>query len=158
MVLPKPAMKTKVAATKVMKAMKVMKAKRVSKVARGRFAKALVFKGAREKTVGGVKADGLMKNRRGKIVSKRQSAAGKRRYRQIADWTEAVMEARHALHSKGFVAINGKTLHGKALYVKARSIREERRRGSASSASSPARVLQAASPARAAAQTPQASA
>mmetsp|Transcript_39042 Transcript_39042/g.87934 ORF Transcript_39042/g.87934 Transcript_39042/m.87934 type:complete len:159 (-) Transcript_39042:167-643(-) len=158
MVLPKPAMKTRGTATKAMKAMKVMKAKRVSKVARGRFAKALVFRGAREKTVGGVKAEGLMKNKRGKIVSKRQSAAGKRRYRQISDWTEAVMEARHALHSKGFVAINGKTLHGKALYVKARSIREERRRGSASSASSPARVLQAASPARAAAQTPQASA
>merc|ERR1740129_816205 len=137
---------------KATKAMKVMKAKRVSKIARGRFAKALVFRGAREKTAGGVRADGLMRNKRGKIVSKRQSAAGKRRYKQVEEWTEAVMEARQALHSKGFVAINGKTLHGKALYVKAKAIREARARGSARSASSPARAVLAASPSRATAQ------
>mmetsp|Transcript_39103 Transcript_39103/g.120659 ORF Transcript_39103/g.120659 Transcript_39103/m.120659 type:complete len:131 (-) Transcript_39103:120-512(-) len=112
--------------------MKAMKAKRVSKVARGRFARALVLRGTKEKTVGGLKQDALMRNKRGKIVSKRASAAGKRRYRQIEDWTEAVMEARQALHAKGFVAINGKTLHGKALYVKAKAIREQHRtRGAA---------------------------
>merc|ERR1719183_856839 len=95
------------------------------KVARGRMAKALVFNGKREKTAGGLRQDALMKNKRGKIVSKRASANAKLRYRQskIEDWIEAVMEAREALHTKGFVAINGQTLHGKALYVKAKAIR-----------------------------------
>eukprot|EP00971_Amphidinium_carterae_P259133 5142527-Amphidinium_carterae.1 len=55
----------------------VMKAKRVSKIASGRLAKAMVLKGAREKTSGGLKKDALMKNKRGKIVSKRAAAAGK---------------------------------------------------------------------------------
>merc|ERR1719323_1500377 len=160
MVLPTLGLKTKgtaMKATRATKAMKAMKAKRVTKVAHGRFAKALVFRGSREKTVGGLKSDDLMKNKRGKIVSKRQSANGKRRFKQVEGWLEAVMEARHALHSKGFVAINGKTLQGKALYVKARSIREERRRVSAGStsavpasyAASPSRVAAASTPAKA---------
>merc|ERR1719251_579404 len=110
MVLPKLGMRVSGSATTAGKSAKAMKAKRVSKVARGRFAKALVFRGSREKTVGGLKSDDLMKNKRGKIVSKRQSANGKRRFKQVVGWLEAVMEARHALHSKGFVAINGKTL------------------------------------------------
>mmetsp|Transcript_128963 Transcript_128963/g.401195 ORF Transcript_128963/g.401195 Transcript_128963/m.401195 type:complete len:142 (+) Transcript_128963:97-522(+) len=132
MALPK--LSTKAAAPA--KAMKAMKAKRVSKVARGRFAKALVFRGRKEKTVGGVTKDGLMRNRRGRIVSKRASAIGKRRYANIEDWTEAVMEARKSLHTQGFVAINGKTLHGKALYLKAKSLRQERRRGGSGSSCS----------------------
>merc|ERR1712146_263468 len=69
----------------------------------------------------GLKADDLMKNKRGKVVSKRANALGKRRYHQVEDWVESVMEAREALHVKGFLAINGKSLQGKALYVKARS-------------------------------------
>merc|ERR1719284_1235794 len=103
--------------------MKVMKAKRVSKVARGRFAKALVFRGSKEKTAGGLAKEGLMRNKRGKIVSKRASARGKRSYTHIEDWTEAVMEAREALNVHGFVPVNGKSLKGKALYVKAMAIR-----------------------------------
>merc|ERR1719235_832827 len=100
-----------------------MKPKRVSKVARGRFAKALVLRGSKEKTVGGIRRDGLMKNKRGKVVSKRASANGKRRYAQIESWVEGVKEARAALRLTGFVAINGKSLQGKALYVKAKSLR-----------------------------------
>merc|ERR1711972_1060731 len=110
--------------------------------------KALVFRGSRERTTGGVKADGLMKNKRGKIVSKRQNAHGKRIYKHVEDWIEALMEARQALHSKGFVAVNGKTLQGKALYVKAKAIREARRSGGAGSASCSARVFQVASPSK----------
>mmetsp|Transcript_84724 Transcript_84724/g.189269 ORF Transcript_84724/g.189269 Transcript_84724/m.189269 type:complete len:143 (-) Transcript_84724:82-510(-) len=132
MALPKP-MKAKAAT-----GMKAMKAKRVSKVAHGRLARALVFRGARERTVGGVTKDGLMRNKRGKIVSKRASANGKRRFKNVEDWCEAVVEARKALHSKGFVAINGKTLHGKALYLKAKAIREERRGGAAASSATSA--------------------
>merc|ERR1719387_3162513 len=102
-----PAMKPTMKAGKRGKA---MKAKRVTKTAKGRFAKALVFRGSKEKTVGGLKADDLMKNKRGKVVSKRANALGKRRYRQVEDWVESVMEAREALHVKGFLAINGKSL------------------------------------------------
>merc|ERR1719463_331523 len=100
--------------------MRTMKAKRVSKIARGRMAKALVFRGTKERTVGGLKKDALMKNSRGKLVSKRASAAGKRRFQNIRDWVEAFSAARAELRVNGFVAINGKSLQGKALYVKTR--------------------------------------
>merc|ERR1712032_750254 len=80
-----------------------MKTKRVSKAARGRLAKALVLRGNKERTSGGLRKDGLMRNKRGKIVSKRASAMGRRRYKQIEDWTEAVMEARDLLHVSGFL-------------------------------------------------------
>jgi len=106
---------------------KSMKAKRVSVIATGRFSKALVFRGSKQKTAGGLKADDLMRNKRGKVVSKRLNAMGKRRYTNVEDWVESVMEARQALHVKGFLAINGKSLQGKALYVKARSIRANKR-------------------------------
>uniref|UniRef100_A0A7S2IAI3 Uncharacterized protein n=1 Tax=Alexandrium andersonii TaxID=327968 RepID=A0A7S2IAI3_9DINO len=136
MVLPK-AMKAK-AKTAAKGAMKSMKAKRTSKVARGRLARYMVFKGRKEKTVGGVKAEGLMRNKRGKIVSKRASANGRRAYKNVADWIEALMEARTALHTKGFVAINGRTLQGKALYLKAKALREQRKMGQRASSSSSA--------------------
>merc|ERR1719248_21967 len=77
---------------------KVKKGKRVSKVARGRFAKALVLRGSKEKTAGGLRQDALMKNKQGKVVSKRASARGKQVFKQIEDWVQAHMEARAALH------------------------------------------------------------
>merc|ERR1712146_669447 len=104
-----------------MKAMKAMKKKNVSKIARGRFAKVLVFRGTKAKTVGGLTSEKLIKNKRGKVVSKRQSAAGKRAYGNIKPWTEAFMAARKALHVQGFHAVNGKSLQGKALHFKAKS-------------------------------------
>merc|ERR1719510_2146530 len=91
-------------------------------IARGRFAKALVFKGSKVKTTSGLTKDMLMKNSRGKIVSKRKSASGKHDYKRVEGWTEAHMEARRALNVRGFVAINGRTLQGKAIYVKAKAI------------------------------------
>merc|ERR1719171_2494849 len=106
--------------------MKAMKSKRVSKVAKGRYAKALVLRGSKEKTVGGLRRDALFKNKRGKVGSKRASANGKRRYSQIEGWVEGVMAARSALRVTGFVAINGKSLIGKALYVKAKALRTSR--------------------------------
>merc|ERR1712224_1046306 len=59
---------------------KVMKKKKVtkSKIARGRFAKVAVFKGKKEKTIGGLTSESLMRNKRGKIVSKKRNAMGKR--------------------------------------------------------------------------------
>merc|ERR1719401_1448650 len=103
-----------------------MKAKRVSKIARGRFAKALVLRGTKEKTTGGLTKDALTRNKRGKIVSKRASAAGKRHFKNIEAWVESVAAVRKELQMQGFVAVNGKSVQGKALYVKAKALRAAR--------------------------------
>lgn len=110
------------------------KAKRVTKVAKGRLAKALVLRGSKEKTVGGLTRDALMRNKRGKVVSKRASAAGKRCFNNIQAWVDSVVEARRALHLSGFVAINGKSLQGKALYVKTKALCLARRGADSSGA------------------------
>merc|ERR1719484_113313 len=102
--------------------MKAMKAKRVSKIAKGRFAKSLVLKGSKAKTGGGLTKAQLFKNKRGKIVSKKASAAGKKNFANIKGWFTAVQQAKKALGVSGFVAINGKTAQGKALYAKAKAI------------------------------------
>merc|ERR1712129_613999 len=146
---------------KTAKAMKAMKVKKQSlKVAKGPRARSMVFKGSREKTVGGLRKGDLMLNRKGKIVGKRSSAKGRLFFRHIEAWTDSVMEARRALHMRGFVPCNGKTLQGKALYVKARSLWMARQKGvaalaaSLSSVTSPVKgvptsaIANAASPAR----------
>merc|ERR1712139_751153 len=102
---------------KAMKAMKkAMKAMKVSKIAKGKRAKSVVFSGGKEKTASGLKKSDLVKNRRGKIVSKKSVAAGKKAYKNIQKWTEAVAKARKALGLKGFVAIK----KGTPLYTKAK--------------------------------------
>merc|ERR1712193_481222 len=76
----KAAMKAMKAAMKVMKkkaAMKAMKKKSVSKIAKGSRAKSMVLRGSKEKTVGGLTAKDLCKNKYGKIVSKKASARSK---------------------------------------------------------------------------------
>merc|ERR1711964_230655 len=93
------------------KAMKAMKKKRVSQIARGRMAKAMVLRGSKAKTVGGLKASDLTRNKSGKIVSKKQSAQGKKN-----TWIVAVKKARAALKIKGFCAIK----KGTPFYKKAR--------------------------------------
>merc|ERR1711904_464262 len=94
-----------------MKAMKAMKKKSVSKIAKGRMAKVLVFRGSKEKTIGGLKASSLTKNKHGRVVSKKQSAAGKKN-----GWMIAVQKARKELKIKGFVAVK----KGNELYKKAK--------------------------------------
>merc|ERR1719359_2029123 len=84
-----------------MKAMKVMKKKSVSKIARGKMAYAMVLRGTKGKTVGGLTAKDLFKNKRGNIVSKKRSA---------------VTKARKALKITGFSAIK----KGTPLYAKAK--------------------------------------
>merc|ERR1712167_112947 len=90
---------------KAMKAMKAMKKKTVSKIARGKRAKVSVFKGGKEKTTSGLKKSDLVKNSQGKIVSKKASAAGKKAYKNIKGWIEALQKARKELGVKGFVAV-----------------------------------------------------
>merc|ERR1711939_1150742 len=99
-----------------MKAMKAMKKKTISKIAKGKRGKASVFLGNKEKTVGGLKKSDLTKNKVGKIVSKKSSAAGKKAYKFIKDWTAACQKARKELGIKGFVAIK----KGSAFYKKAK--------------------------------------
>merc|ERR1719169_199428 len=96
-------------AMKAAKAMKAMKKKAVSKIAQGRLAKVMVLRGSKAKTVGGLTAKDLIKNKNGKIVSKKQSAAGK-----ANKWMIAVKKARAALKVKGFFAIK----KGTPLYQK----------------------------------------
>merc|ERR1712110_571771 len=66
-----------------------------------------VFRGTRQKvkTTWETKGD-LMKNKNGKVVSKKANKAGMRAYKRngLSKWTKAFMQARKNLGLKGFVA------------------------------------------------------
>merc|ERR1712157_504162 len=96
---------------------KAMKAKRISVIAKGKAAKAAVFAGRKEKTVGGLTKASLTKSKTGKVVAKKAYASS-----SIKKWAEACKAARKALGLKGFVPMGGKTAAGKALYAKAKSL------------------------------------
>merc|ERR1712050_216831 len=81
------------------------KAMKVSKIAKGKLAKAAVFRGGKGKTASGLSKPDLIKSKRGKIVSKKSSAAGKKAYANIKGWTAAVQKAKKELGLKGFVAV-----------------------------------------------------
>merc|ERR1719433_1963574 len=104
------AMKAAMKAMKVMKSMKAMKSK-----VRGK--KWQVLKGTRVKTVGGLQKADLMKNKAGKVVSRKASQRSKNN-----PWMKACNAARKALGITGFAVIGGKTAQGKALYAKAKSL------------------------------------
>merc|ERR1719160_2039037 len=101
-----------------MKAMRAMKKKAVSKIAKGKLAKSIVFRGSKAKTSSGLVKTDLIKNKRGKIVTKKQAANGKKAYANIKGWTVAVQKARKALGVKGFVAVK----KGTPLYKKAKEL------------------------------------
>merc|ERR1712139_484008 len=90
------------------KAMKAMKKKAVSKIAKGKFRKVLAYRGTKEKTIGGLTKSDLVKNKHGKIVSKKASLRAKNN----SAWTTAVVKARKALGLKGFVAIKKGSAQG----------------------------------------------
>merc|ERR1711994_649124 len=73
-----------------------------------RGTRAQVFRGTKEKvkTTGHTKKD-LMKNKRGKIVSKASHRAGVKTYKRngLANWNKALLNARDTLGHKGFVAV-----------------------------------------------------
>merc|ERR1719491_1327762 len=121
----------KVVAMKAMKAAKkaiAMKPKamkpKAMKVAVGKLAKALVLRGSRERTSGGLKKANIIKNKNGKAVSKAQSARGKANFKGSAleKWIKACQGARKAMATKGFTVIGGNTAQGKALYAKAKAL------------------------------------
>merc|ERR1712203_1205841 len=72
------AMKAMKAKKTTMKAMKAMKAKRVSVIAKGKHARATVFRGFKAKTASGMTKDSLAKNKRGKSGAKKASARAKK--------------------------------------------------------------------------------
>merc|ERR1712124_197019 len=96
-----------------MKAMKAMKKKSVSKIAKGSHAKAMVLRGSKEKTTGDLTAKDLMRNKYGKVVSKKASARSKK---ALGPWIQAVAKARKALKIEGFATIK----KGTPLYAKAK--------------------------------------
>ncbi|CAE7411715.1 unnamed protein product [Symbiodinium sp. CCMP2456] len=116
------AMKSAAMKAKAMKGMKVMKKKAISKIARGKLAKVVVFQGRKEKTATGLQKTHLMKNKRGKVVTKKKHASGKLFQKLGQKWISAVMTARKELGMKGFCAVGGKSAQGKALYAKAKAL------------------------------------
>ena len=86
---------------------------------------------AKQCTAGGVTKDKLKKNKHGKVVSKAGSAAAKSAAAKanfarspMKKWNDATKAARKALGCVGppFVPVGGKTVAGKALYAKAKSL------------------------------------
>ena len=75
-----------------------------------------VWNGSRHHTNSGHAKSHLMKNKNGKVVTKKAHAAGRRAYKNIRGWTQAVSKARKALGITGFCAVK----KGTALYKKAR--------------------------------------
>jgi len=97
---------------------------KVSVIAKGKRARASVFRGTKAKTQSGLKASDLTKNKTGKIVSKKASAAAKKNFKSsgASKWAAATKAARKALNIKGFVPVGGKSAAGQALLKKARSL------------------------------------
>merc|ERR1711865_512141 len=106
--MKKAAMKRamKAAAPKAMKAMK-------KKVISAGLAKRHAFAGKTTKTRSGLAKSDLVKNKRGKVVSKKSSLRGKKNA-----WVVACQKARSALKIKGFAVYK----KGTPLYVKAKEL------------------------------------
>merc|ERR1719390_249034 len=103
-------------APKAMKATRTMKAmKKKSIVAVGWGAKARVFSGTKVKTSGGLQKTDLIKNKRGKVVSRAASLHGKKIFVKsgLKKWCDAIKAARKSLGYTGFVAIGGKSAKGR---------------------------------------------
>jgi len=90
------------------KSLKVMNAMKKAKSSIG--SKSQVLKGLKLKTKGGLRASDLIKNKSGKVVSKKRHAAGRKAYeKNLATWVSACTRARKELHLTGFVAIKRDT-------------------------------------------------
>ena len=88
-------------------------------VACGKKKKGSVFNDKRQKTRSGLQKSDLERNAAGRIVSKRQSAAGKQGYAKntkLQEWVQACSKARKFLGLKGFIAVK----KGSPLYQKAK--------------------------------------
>merc|ERR1711865_1261954 len=100
-----------------MKAMKAMKAMKKAMKTSRKMAKAVAFRGGNTHGGTSLKKGDLFKNKRGKIVSRKASAASKKRFASgLGKWVAACTKARKELGLKGFVAIK----KGSAFYKKAK--------------------------------------
>merc|ERR1711904_64516 len=90
-----------------------MKAKKAMKKLKAQTQKRYAFAGKMGKTASGLTKSDLVKNKHGRIVSKKMSLRGSK-----SKWIDAVMKARKALGTKGFAAVK----KGTPLYTKAKSI------------------------------------
>merc|ERR1711924_432425 len=97
---------------KAMAAMKAMRAMK-KKVISARLARRHAFAGKIDKTKTGLKKSELMKNKSGRVVSKKASLRAKK-----SPWIAAVKAARSALKIKGFCALK----KGTELYKKAKEL------------------------------------
>merc|ERR1712072_747409 len=94
-------------------AMKARKAMKAMKVVSARLARRHAFFGKIDKTKTGLKKTDLVKNKAGRIVSKKASQRAK-----ASPWLAAVKQARKDLKIKGFCAIK----KGTPLYKKAKEL------------------------------------
>merc|ERR1711988_1717837 len=78
--------------------------------------RALVLSGKKEKTVKGLRAEDLMKNRWGRIVSRKVSAKSRGN-----PWIVATKRARASLGITGFCPVGGSSDLGKQLLAQAKS-------------------------------------
>merc|ERR1712173_201759 len=90
--------------------------RRKQKIRRG--SKRRVWSGTADQTTRGLEKNKLMKNKRGKVVSKKQYAKGVTRYKKLRPWVNAFMKARKNLKIKGFVPCK----KGSKLYKETRKI------------------------------------
>ena len=107
----KKAMKMK-AKKSAKKSRKMKKVKKVSKIQRGKQGKSQVFKGRKEKTLGGLRKADLVKNKYGKVVSRKMSA----RARKNSSWTNAVKRQRSSLKIKGFCPVARRIIRMNIIY------------------------------------------
>merc|ERR1712139_54317 len=102
-----------------MKAMKAMAMKKKKKKAMKKLKsftqKRYAFAGKLAKTASGLTKADLVKNKYGKVVSKKKAALAKSHF---GGWLAAVQKARKALNIKGFSAIK----KGTPLYKKAKEL------------------------------------
>ena len=98
--------------------------KRVSKIAKGKRQKRSVFMGRKVRTQGGLKKHDLKMNRRGRIVSIKQSKAARKKWEKngLKNWSIAVQKARKKLNIQGFVPIGGRSNEGKKLLKTVKSL------------------------------------
>merc|ERR1719456_2237129 len=98
--------------------MKVIKGKRRSQIG----TKRQVFSGMKRKTKWGMKQSDLMKNKSGKVVSKKKAAQGKLVFQtNLSKWVTACSKARRELGLVGFVPIK----KGSAFYSKVKELLEK---------------------------------
>lgn len=119
---PRRSMKLAMKGSSMKLAMKAMKVKKTMKKAMkkskiGSYAQ--VLKGLKLKTKGGLPAGALMKNKNGKVVSRKQHAHGQKKYEvNLAKWVNACIAARKELGLTGFVAVR----KGSEFYNRAKAL------------------------------------